>query len=109
MNFILGILGKLPVIGKWAQLLSVGSKFKGAYNEYEEAEKVRKEAIKDRILTADEFATYMIEILDVFETLLPKYSNVVKDCDGFLISLRDSVDIDYNMDTKKITKVEFEG
>ena len=109
MDFLLGIISKIPIIGKWAEIVSIGRTFKEAYKEFEEAEKVRKEAIKDRILTADEFATYMIEILDVFETLLPKYSNVVKDCDGFLISLRDSVDIDYNMDTKKITKVEFEG
>ena len=106
---MLGLLSKLPVVGKWFSVLSIGTKFKKAYDEFEEAEEIRKEAVEDRILTADEAADYLIEMIDVFETLLPKYSKIVEPCDGFLKALKESVDIEYNMDTKKITKVEFEG
>ena len=42
---MLGLLSKIPVIGKWFSVLSVGTKFKKVYDEFEEAEKIRKEAV----------------------------------------------------------------
>ena len=109
MDFLLGIISKIPIIGKWAEIVSIGRTFKEAYKEFEEAEEMRKEAVEDSILTEAEAVDYTVAMIEVFETVLPKYAKYVDGPKGFLIAVKDATVIEYNLDTSKLIKVEFEG